>query len=37
MLVVLDDRKTKSNLHSYTMGIGPVTAEVARNYSTVEL
>tara|TARA_R110000851_G_scaffold151067_2_gene292130 strand:+ start:180 stop:2789 length:2610 start_codon:yes stop_codon:yes gene_type:complete len=35
-VVVLSDRKTKSNLHSYTMGIGPVTAEVARNYSTVE-
>ena len=35
-VVVLNDRKTKSNLHSYTMGIGPVTAEVSRNYSTVE-
>ena len=35
-VVVLKDRKTKSNLHSYTMGIGPVTAEVARNYSTIE-
>ena len=35
-VVVLEDKTTKSNLHSYTMGIGPVTAEVARNYSTVE-
>tara|TARA_R110002050_G_scaffold84291_2_gene179983 strand:- start:11783 stop:14392 length:2610 start_codon:yes stop_codon:yes gene_type:complete len=35
-VVVLNDRKTKSNLHSYTMGIGPVTAEVARNYATVD-
>ena len=35
-VVVLNDRKTKSNLHSYTMGIGPVTAEVTRNYATVE-
>jgi len=36
-VVVLDDKKTKSNLHSYTMGIGPVNAETARNYKTVEL
>jgi hypothetical protein len=35
-VIVLKDRKTKSNLHSYTMGIGAVTAEVARNYATVE-
>jgi|TARA_B100000035_G_scaffold109016_1_gene92531 ATP-dependent DNA ligase len=35
-VVVLNDKTTKSNLHSYTMGIGPVTAEVARNYTTVE-
>ena len=35
-VVVLNDRKTKSNLHSYTIGIGPVTAEVARNYATVD-
>ena len=35
-VVVLEDKTTKSNLHSYTMGIGPVTAEVARNYTTVD-
>jgi len=36
-VIVLDDKKTKSGLHSYTMGIGPVTAENARKYKTVEL
>tara|TARA_R110002020_G_scaffold6002_10_gene25176 strand:+ start:20196 stop:22793 length:2598 start_codon:yes stop_codon:yes gene_type:complete len=35
-VVVLDAKKTKSNLHSYTMGIGPVNAETARNYKTIE-
>ena len=35
-VIVLDDKKTKSNLHSYTMGVGPVNAETARNYKTVE-
>ena len=36
-VIVLDDKKTKSGLHSYTMGIGPVSAENARKYKTVEL
>jgi hypothetical protein len=35
-VVVLNKRKTKSNLYSYTMGIGAVTAEVSRNYATVD-
>ena len=36
-VIVLDDKKTKSGLHSYTMGIGPVSAEDTRKYKTVEL
>ena len=36
-VIVLEKKKTKSNLFSYTMGIGPVNAEVARTYSTTEL
>ena len=35
-VIVLTDRKTKNKLHSYTVGIGPVNAETARNYKTVE-
>ena len=35
-VIVLKDRKTKSGLHSYTMGIGPVSASVVREYETVE-
>jgi len=36
-VVVLEDKKTKSGLHSYTMGIGPLTAEQTREYKTIEL
>ena len=36
-VIVLDKKKTKSNLYSYTMGIGPVNAETARNYKTTEM
>tara|TARA_R110002012_G_scaffold12877_5_gene56518 strand:- start:472 stop:3018 length:2547 start_codon:yes stop_codon:yes gene_type:complete len=36
-VIVLDDKTTKSGLHSYTLGIGPLTAEQARSYKTVEL
>tara|TARA_R110000824_G_scaffold88957_4_gene218438 strand:+ start:302 stop:2869 length:2568 start_codon:yes stop_codon:yes gene_type:complete len=36
-LVVLDKSKTKSNLYSYTLGIGPLNAEHSRNYDYVEL
>jgi len=36
-VVVLDDKKTKKGLHSYSMGIGPVNAETARNYKTIEM
>ena len=36
-VVVLDSTKTKSDLYSYTIGIGPVTAEQARKYKTIEL
>ena len=35
-VIVLKDRKTKSGLHSYTMGIGPVSASVVREYETIE-
>ena len=36
-VVVLEKKKTKSNLYSYTMGIGPVNAETARTYKTTEM
>ena len=36
-VVVLDVKKTKKGLHSYTMGIGPVKAETTRDYKTIEL
>ena len=36
-VIVLEDKKTKSGLHSYTMGIGPLTAEQTREMKTVEL
>jgi hypothetical protein len=36
-LVVLDKSKTKSNLYSYTLGVGPLNAEDSRTYNYVEL
>ena len=36
-VIVLDKKQTNSGLHSYSMGIGPVNAETARNYKVVEL
>ena len=36
-VIVLDKKKTKSNLHSYTMGIGPLSEEEANEYKTVEI
>ena len=36
-VVVLDKKKTNSGLYSYTVGIGPLTAEQAREYKTVEM
>ena len=36
-VIVLEVKKTKSGLHSYTMGIGPLTAEQTREMKTVEL
>jgi|TARA_B100000035_G_scaffold211741_1_gene181369 hypothetical protein len=36
-VIVLDSKKTKSDLYSYSIGIGPVTAEEARKYTTKEL
>lgn len=36
-VIVLDSKKTKSDLYSYTIGIGPLTAEQSRSYKTVEL
>jgi hypothetical protein len=36
-VVVLDKKKTNSNLFSYSLGIGPVTAEQARENKTVDM
>mgnify|MGYP004447289589 FL=1 len=36
-VIVLEDKKTQSGLHSYTMGIGPLSAEQTREYKTVEM
>jgi hypothetical protein len=36
-VIVLDKSKTKSNLYSYTMGIGPVSIEYAEENNTVEI
>ena len=35
-VIVLDKKSTKSGMKSYTLGVGPVTAEVARTYKTTE-
>jgi len=36
-VIILDSKKTKSDLYSYTIGIGPLSAEDARKYNTKEL
>ena len=36
-VIVLDDKKTGSGLHSYTMGIGPLSAEQKRDMKSVEI
>jgi len=36
-VIVLDKKKTNSNLFSYSLGIGPVTAEQARENKTVDM
>ena len=36
-LVVLEKSKTKSNLYSYTLGVGPLNAENSRKYNYTEL
>tara|TARA_B110000211_G_scaffold180429_1_gene204201 strand:- start:1733 stop:4291 length:2559 start_codon:yes stop_codon:yes gene_type:complete len=36
-VIVLDKKKTKSNLHSYTMGIGPLSEEEAEEYQTIKI
>ena len=36
-VVVLDKNKTKSGMYTYDIGIGPVTAEQAREHRTVEM
>ena len=36
-VIVLDKKKTKSQLYSYTVGIGPLTAEEIREYGGTEL
>ena len=35
-VIVLDKKSTKSGMKSYSLGIGPVNAETARTYKTVE-
>ena len=36
-VMVLDKKKTKSNLYSYTVGIGPLTGEETREHDSVEI
>ena len=36
-VIVLDVKKTKSNLHSYSLGIGPLSGEETREYKTQEI
>jgi hypothetical protein len=36
-VIVLDKKKTKSNLYSYTMGIGPVSVTYAKENNTTEI
>ena len=36
-VVVLDKKSTKSGMYTYTMGVGPVSAEDARTYKTTDL
>ena len=36
-VIVLDKKKTKSNLHSYTMGIGPLSEEEAEQYQSIKI
>jgi hypothetical protein len=36
-VIVLEAKKTKSNLHSYSLGIGPLSGEESREYKTKEL
>tara|TARA_B100000131_G_scaffold321699_1_gene373325 strand:+ start:8422 stop:10935 length:2514 start_codon:yes stop_codon:yes gene_type:complete len=36
-LIVLNKNKTKSNLYSYVLGVGPLSAEDSRNYNTTDL
>lgn len=35
-VIILDKKKTKSNLHSYTMGVGPLSIEESDEYHSVE-
>ena len=35
-VIILDKKKTKSNLHSYTMGVGPLSIEESEEYHSVE-
>ena len=35
-VIVLDRTKTKSNLYSYTVGVGPLNGEESRNYDGIE-
>jgi len=35
-VIILDKKKTKSNLHSYTMGVGPLSIEEIEEYDNIE-
>jgi len=35
-VIILDKKKTKSNFHSYTMGVGPLSLEEIEQYDSVE-
>tara|TARA_R100000458_G_C8278177_1_gene254070 strand:+ start:6117 stop:8627 length:2511 start_codon:yes stop_codon:yes gene_type:complete len=35
-VIVLDKKKTKSNLYSYSVGVGPLSGEESRNYDGIE-
>ncbi len=36
-VIVLDKKSTNNGMHTYTMGVGPITAEEARTYTTTEM
>lgn len=36
-VIVLDKKSTNNGMHTYTMGVGPITAEEARTYTTTDM